>query len=81
MSEESQDKEHLAIPEKMFHAQKEAIKRLAQEGPCVFVGRCVDQILKDDNQLKNGKLRYLPEYVSYIRGRVCRTSDETCGIK
>lgn len=39
MSEESQDKEHLAIPEKMFHAQKEAIKRLAQEGPCVFVGR------------------------------------------
>ena len=51
MSEESQDKEHLAIPEKMFHAQKEAIKRLAQEGPCVFVGRCADQILKDDNQL------------------------------
>ena len=28
MSEESQDKEHLAIPEKMFHAQKEAINNL-----------------------------------------------------
>ena len=27
------------------------MKRLAQEGPCVFVGRCADQILKDDNQL------------------------------
>ena len=51
MSEESQDKKRLTIPEKMFHAQKETVKRLAQEGPCIFVGRCADQILKDDNQL------------------------------
>lgn len=51
MSEESQDKKRLTIPEKMFHAQKETVKRLAQEGPCIFVGRCTDQILKDDNQL------------------------------
>ena len=29
----------------------ETVKRLAQEGPCIFVGRCADQILKDDNQL------------------------------
>ena len=50
MSEEAQDKKRLTIPEKMFHAQEEAVKRLAQEGPCVFVGRCADQILKDDNQ-------------------------------
>ena len=47
MSEESQDKKRLTIPEKMFHAQKETVKRLAQEGPCIFVGRCADQILKD----------------------------------
>ena len=38
MSEESQDKKRLTIPEKMFHAQKETVKRLAQEGPCIFVG-------------------------------------------
>ena len=44
-------KKRLTIPEKMFHAQKETVKRLAQEGPCIFVGRCADQILKDDNQL------------------------------
>ena len=46
MSEESQDKKRLTIPEKMFHAQKETVKRLAQEGPCIFVGRCADQILR-----------------------------------
>ena len=39
ISEESQDKKRLTIPEKMFHAQKETVKRLAQEGPCIFVGR------------------------------------------
>ena len=39
MSEESQDKKRLTIPEKMFHAQKETVKRLAQEGPCTFCGK------------------------------------------
>ena len=48
MSEESQDKKRLTIPEKMFHAQKETVKRLAQEGPCIFVGRCADQIYASD---------------------------------
>ena len=48
MSEESQDKKRLTIPEKMFHAQKETVKRLAQEGPCIFVGRCADYVLKDN---------------------------------
>lgn len=51
MSEEPEDRKCLMIPEKMFHAQETAVKRLAQEGPCVFVGRCADQILKDDNHL------------------------------
>ena len=32
-------------------SQEKTVKRLAQEGPCIFVGRCADQILKDDNQL------------------------------
>ena len=32
MSEESQDKRRQTIPEKMFHAQEEAVKRLAQIG-------------------------------------------------
>ena len=41
MSEESQDKKRLTIPEKMFHAQKETVKRLAQEGPCIFVGKMI----------------------------------------
>ena len=36
MSEESQDKEHLAIPEKMFHAQKESNKTSGTGRPMRF---------------------------------------------
>ena len=53
MSEESQDKKRLTIPEKMFHAQKETVKRLAQEGPCIFVGRCADYVLGDYSNVIN----------------------------
>ena len=37
--------------DKIFKIQRRIITKFAQEGPCVFVGRCADQILKDDNQL------------------------------
>ena len=67
MSEESQDKKRLTIPEKMFHAQKETVKRLAQEGPCIFVGRCADQILKDDNQLLRVYI-YASEWKTVLNG-------------
>ena len=40
--------DRIMLPYKLFQAQKEAILRLmGEEGSCIFVGRCADQILKD----------------------------------
>lgn len=50
-SEEPENINRVTLPYKMYQAQRDAMKRLAQEGPCIFVGRCADQILKEDNQL------------------------------
>ena len=42
------NEERIMLPYKLFQAQKEAILRLmGEEGACIFVGRCADQILKD----------------------------------
>lgn len=37
----------MPISHKVFLAQFEAIKKIAQEGPCVIVGRCADYALAD----------------------------------
>lgn len=39
--------EEPTISEKMFEVQSKIIKRLAENGPCVIVGRCADYVLKD----------------------------------
>lgn len=39
--------------DKIFHAQAKVIKDLAQEGPCVLVGRCADYILRDRKDVVN----------------------------
>lgn len=31
----------------LFRLQSEAIRRAAQEGPCIFIGRCADYVLRD----------------------------------
>ena len=33
--------------ESLFKFQSDAIRKAAEEGPCVFVGRCADYILRD----------------------------------
>lgn len=38
----------MPINEKIFLAEFDAIKALAAEGPCVFVGRCADYVLRDN---------------------------------
>lgn len=38
---------NLPVPDQVFVAQTEIIKRLANEGPCVIVGRCANYILHD----------------------------------
>ena len=37
----------MPLNHKIFLAQFDAIRRIAEEGPCVIVGRCADRILKD----------------------------------
>lgn len=37
----------LPVPDQVFVAQSEVIKRLAEKEPCIFIGRCADYILQD----------------------------------
>ncbi len=37
----------MPLNQRIFLAQFEAITKLAEEGPCVIVGRCADYVLKD----------------------------------
>ena len=43
----------LSINDKIFKIQTEIIKKLAEEGPCVIVGRCADYILRERTDLLN----------------------------
>ena len=37
----------MPLNHKIFLAQFDAIKKIAEEGPCVLVGRCADYVLKE----------------------------------
>ena len=39
------------MSDQTFMAQSRVIRRLAQHGPCVIVGRCADMVLKDEQCL------------------------------
>ncbi len=39
--------------DKIYFAQEKIIKKLADEGPCVIVGRCADYILRDRDDVVN----------------------------
>ncbi len=44
---------NIPLNDQLFIAQSEAIKELAQQGPCIILGRCSDYVLKDrDDVLK-----------------------------
>jgi len=38
---------NMTVPQNMYNAMAETIIKLADEGPCVIMGRCADYILKD----------------------------------
>lgn len=38
---------HMSMADQLFVCQTNVIRRLADEGPCVIIGRCADYILKD----------------------------------
>ena len=41
------------LSDRMYAAQSELIKKLADRGPCIFVGRCADYILGDYSNMIN----------------------------
>ena len=41
----------LPVNDKLYILQHKIIKKIADEGPCVIVGRCADHILKDRNDV------------------------------
>ncbi|MBQ3550230.1 MAG: cytidylate kinase-like family protein [Clostridia bacterium] len=44
---------HLPLNDQLFISQSEVIKQLADEGPCIILGRCSDYVLRDrDDVLK-----------------------------
>ena len=43
----------MPISHKVFLAQFDAIKKIAEEGPCVIVGRCADYALNDYDNVLN----------------------------
>ncbi|MCH5264961.1 MAG: cytidylate kinase-like family protein [Lachnospiraceae bacterium] len=43
----------LSLDDRIFLAQSNVIRKVAEEGPCVIVGRCADYILKDRSDVIN----------------------------
>lgn len=44
---------HLSLDDRLFIAQTDIIKKVADEGPCIIVGRCADYILRRRENLVN----------------------------
>ena len=47
ISSEKMNQKLLPVAEQIFLAQKKVIEDLAEQGPCIFVGRCADYILRN----------------------------------
>lgn len=43
----------LSLDDKVFLAQSDVIRKVAEEGPCVIVGRCADYVLKEYDNIVN----------------------------
>ncbi len=63
----------MPLSQKVFLAQFETIKSLAEKGPCVFIGRCADEALSERDDVLNifihapeefriNRVRTYPEY-------------------
>ena len=42
---------NIPLNDQLFIAQSDAIKELAEKGPCIILGRCSDYVLKDRNDV------------------------------
>ena len=43
----------LSLDDRIFLAQSDVIRKVAEEGPCVIVGRCADYVLKERTDVVN----------------------------
>ena len=43
----------LSLDDRIFLAQSDVIRKVAEEGPCVIVGRCADYVLKERDDVCN----------------------------
>ena len=44
---------HLSLDDRIYLAQADVIRKVANEGPCVIVGRCADYVLKEHPNVIN----------------------------
>ena len=44
---------HLSLDDQLFIVQSNVIRKVAEEGPCVIVGRCADYVLNDIDNVVN----------------------------
>lgn len=44
---------NLSLDDRIFLAQSDIIRKVAEEGPCVIVGRCADYVLRDHKNVVN----------------------------
>ncbi len=52
----------LSLDDKVFLAQSDVIRKVADEGPCVIVGRCADYVLKEYENVCNIFIRASMSY-------------------
>ena len=43
----------MSLDDRIFLAQSDVIRKVAEEGPCVIVGRCADYVLKEYENVCN----------------------------
>ena len=52
----------LSLDDRIFLAQSNVIRKVAEEGPCVIVGKCADYILKDQQDVVNLFIGASPDF-------------------
>ena len=66
----------LPLNDKLFISQTEVIREAAKEGACVFIGRCADFVLKDEENILNVFVR---ADMDFRIGRIMEA--ESCNAK
>lgn len=62
-----QNMEKMMTPYEVFEAECETIRRIAGNGPCVFIGRCADYALRDSRHIIRAFI-----YASSVKDRIER---------